>query len=308
MIVTFCFGGELSLMFWNVENLFDVEDEPAKQDGDFLPGGAKRYTYRSYCLKIQHLSDVINRVHPDLLAMVEVENRYVLLDLKTELRDEDYWEILIDEGNDIRGIDPALMFRNDRFVYIRHLYYPVFIKERGYHSRPIMRVDLAVLNSADTLSVFINHWPSRRGGKMVSDPFRNFAAGILLQSVKTTLAEHPRYGIVMTGDFNDDRQDECLNILCSDMRIKYLEKERPQGVKGTYCHQGDWIQFDHYLCANIDETHLKILNTRIIAPHWIRDNTTNGPLRFYEGMTILGGYSDHFPILLKLGFKRKIVE
>ncbi len=295
-------------MFWNVENLFDVSDDLRKKDGDFLPGGIKRYTYRAYCLKVQHLADVINHSKPHLLAMVEVENQKSLEALRNELNYRNQWNIIIDEGPDIRGIDPALMYRKDKFIYVSHQYYPVFIKERGYHSRPLMRVDLAIKETYDTLSIFINHWPSRRGGKLVSDPYRNYAASVLIGAVEKTLTGHSDYRLVITGDFNDDRYDECLEILCKHPFIEYLEKNCPKNVKGTYYHNGEWIHFDHFLISNFENAEIEIKNTQIMAPHWIRDKATNGPLRFYRGAKNLGGYSDHYPILLKLGFKRKRVE
>ncbi len=308
LLITLCFAGNLNLMFWNVENLFDIRDDPKKKDGDFLPGGIKRYTYRSYCLKVQHLADLINYIEPDVLTMVEVENRSALEALKNELKQRNKWQIVIDEGPDIRGIDPALMYRDDKVIYCDHTYYPVFIQQRGYHSRPIMRVDLAIKNSCDTLAIFINHWPSRRGGKAVSDIYRNFAASVLIGAVDKTLNDHPDYRIVLTGDFNDDHRDTCLKILCEHPNIDYIEKELPRYVHGTYYHNGEWIHFDHFLVANFKEPDHCVRSAHVIAPQWIREKETNGPLRFYKGSETLGGYSDHYPILLKLGFKRKYVE
>ena len=299
LIISCCFAGNLDLMFWNVENLFDIDDNPKKRDNDFLPGGAKRYTYRSYCLKVQHLADVINHINPDMLAMVEVESKKALECLCTELRHADLWDIIIDEGPDIRGIDPALIYRKDKFIYCSHAYYPVFIMERGYHSRPIMRVDLAVIDTADTLSVFVNHWPSRRGGKAHSDKFRNYAAECLIMAVNETISKHPDYRCIMTGDFNDDRLDECIKLL-ENAGMTYHVKTLPKKVYGTYYHDGEWIHFDHFLSYNFDSQDLSIRSTHICAPPWIREKTTNGPLRYYKGLETLGGYSDHYPILLKL--------
>lgn len=308
ILLSFCFANDLDLMFWNVENLFDISDDPQKRDNDFLPGGVKRYTYRSYCLKVQHLADVINKLKPDMLAMVEVENQSVLEELREELNYAEKWQIIIDDGPDMRGIDPALMYRNDRFIYCFHTYYPVYFEDRHYHSRPIMRVDLAVIGVWDTLSIFINHWPSRRGGKETSDPYREYAAKILLHAVDSTLFTHPAYRIVITGDFNDDRHDECLKMLSSDLRIIYHEKSLPRKVNGTYYHEGEWIHFDHFLTANFTGAELSINKTEVIAPWWIREKASNGPLRYYKGIENLGGYSDHYPILLKLAIKRKNVE
>ena len=302
-----CFAGDLSLMFWNVENLFDIEDDPLKRDNDFLPGGAKRYTCRSYQLKVQHLADVINHIDPDLLAMVEVENKNTLEYLCGELKHTDEWAIIIDEGPDIRGIDPALIYRKDKFTYCSHGYNPVYIEERGYHSRPIMRVDLAIKHTNDTISIFINHWPSRRGGKSHSDPFRNYAATCLLNAVNKTISRHKNRRIVITGDFNDDRQDDCIRLL-EQTGIEYRVKTMPKNVNGTYYHDGEWIHFDHFLTYNFNPRIISIRSCRICAPYWIRERSTQGPLRYYKGLETLGGYSDHFPILLELAITRKNVE
>lgn len=307
-MVCLCFATDLEVMFWNVENLFDIEDNPKTRDGDFMPGSAKNYTYRAYCLKMQHLADVINHVNPHILGMVEVENRIVLERLKDHLYHTADWEIIIDEGPDIRGIDPALMFRKKHAEYIYHCYYPVFIAERGYHSRPIMRVDLSLKMNKDTLSIFINHWSSRRGGKAQTDPFRIYAADILLDAVKEVRKEHPDYTILMTGDFNDDACDSCLQMLYKEPGIQYLKKDLPDGVHGTYYYNGEWTHFDHFLISFPGSPAITAKDVRISAPQWIREKGTDGPLRFYKGVKFSGGYSDHYPICLKLARKRKSVE
>lgn len=307
LILSCSFAGDLDLMFWNVENLFDIEDDPKKRDNDFLPGGAKRYTIRSFYLKVQHLADVINFIDPDLLAMVEVENENALKQLCAELSHSKDWAIIIDEGLDIRGIDPALIYRKEKFIYCSHKYYPVFIEERGYHSRPIMRVDLAIQDASDTLSIFINHWPSRRGGKQHSDKFRNYAAECLIKAINETIKEHEYHQLVITGDFNDDRHDECIRLLEKN-GISYHAKTTPKNVCGTYYHDGEWIHFDHWLTYNFSSATMSIRSCEICAPHWIREKGTNGPFRYYKGLENLGGYSDHFPILIQLAITRKYVE
>jgi hypothetical protein len=304
LIVTVGLAGDLNLIFWNVENLFDTQDNPKTRDGDFMPGGIKRYTHRACCLKVEHVADVINHINPELLAMVEVENREILQLLVRKLRHYKEWEILIDEGPDIRGIDPAIMYRRDVFELLCLKYYPVFIEARGYFSRPVMRGDFVIKESGDTLSLFVNHWPSRRGGKTLTDPYRLIAADVQRSAVQDLLQEHPTCFIVMTGDFNDDAADTCLRYLSAHPDIRYLEKKMPSTVNGTYFHDGEWIHFDHFLLAG-DSNTLQIREARIVAPDWIREKPEQGPLRFYKGMDISAGYSDHYPICLKLGFKRK---
>ncbi|MDZ7820704.1 MAG: hypothetical protein U5N26_02180 [Candidatus Marinimicrobia bacterium] len=303
-----CLAGDLCVMFWNVENFFDIRDEPWKHDGDFMPGGILHYTYRACRLKTEHLAEVINHAGPHILCMAEVENRTVLEGLRDRLYHQGEWEIFIDEGPDIRGIDPALMYRKSCAEYVSHGYYPVFIAERGYHSRPIMRADLALKESGDTLSVFINHWPSRRGGKRATDPYRMHAAKVLLEAVKALRREHPGYTVLITGDLNDARNDSSVQHLCAEPGIRYLENSLSRKVQGTYCHNGEWIHFDHLLIAHPERPVLFVTQAYVVAPFWTREKETHAPLPFYRGVNFAGGYSDHYPVCVKLEAKRKSVE
>ena len=93
---------------FNVQNLFDTVDDPGKKDP--LPAAA---AYRRQLIKlaatIHHELD-----EPDLIGVQEVENGQVLDDLlsRPEIR-ADYGSIWVD-GPDIRGIDVALLYRQDR--------------------------------------------------------------------------------------------------------------------------------------------------------------------------------------------------
>ena len=44
----------LSIGFWNVENLFDLQDDPIKNDDEFAIGGRKNVDRNIYDLKIEH--------------------------------------------------------------------------------------------------------------------------------------------------------------------------------------------------------------------------------------------------------------
>ena len=303
-----CLAGDLDVMFWNVENFFDTEDTRNRRDGDFMPGSVKHYTYRAYALKTRHLADVINHIAPDILAMAEVENRGVLRNLKKHLYHRDAWEILIEEGPDIRGIDPALMYRGDRLGYLQHRYYPVFIAERGYHSRPLMRADLVVRESGDTLSVFVAHWPSRRGGKTATEPYRVYAAGILLGAVRDLRRAHPSYTVLIAGDFNAGLRDSSLSLIASEPGIDHIRTTLPAKVHGTYYYNGEWSHFDHVFLSLPADAGFGVRRAAVRAPSWIREKGTHAPLRFYKGIACSGGYSDHYPLSLKLRLKRKSVE
>ena len=76
----------LIMGYWNVENLFDITDDPKTNDEDYLIGGRKNVTNETYNLKFQNISKVINQIMPDILGLCEVENRFVLNELNEYLK------------------------------------------------------------------------------------------------------------------------------------------------------------------------------------------------------------------------------
>ena len=70
--------------FYNLENLFDVYNDPVKNDEEFLPEGKNKWTEAKYQKKLQNMAKVIramkeeNGVWHALLGVSEIENRLVL--------------------------------------------------------------------------------------------------------------------------------------------------------------------------------------------------------------------------------------
>ncbi|MDR0795307.1 MAG: hypothetical protein LBE79_04530, partial [Tannerella sp.] len=54
--------GEFRVMFYNVENLFDTEDDPDTDDNEFTPKGARRWSPRRYYAHLQQTAKVINAI------------------------------------------------------------------------------------------------------------------------------------------------------------------------------------------------------------------------------------------------------
>ncbi|GIS54164.1 hypothetical protein Ct9H90mP29_12060 [bacterium] len=80
----------LSIGFWNAENLFDLENDPNKNDDEFSIGGRKNVTQEIYDLKIRHCSEVLFDLDTDILGLCEIENSKVLNDLNTAYKERDY--------------------------------------------------------------------------------------------------------------------------------------------------------------------------------------------------------------------------
>lgn len=71
--------------FYNVENLFDTQNDPRKADDDFTPTGRNKWKNEMYQKKLRHIAKVIDYMgQPGLMGLCEVENREVLEDLVQE--------------------------------------------------------------------------------------------------------------------------------------------------------------------------------------------------------------------------------
>ena len=130
----------VSIMTFNVENLFDNVDDPGKNDLTYLALSAKQSEehkavcgeievdrWRDQCLnwdwsddiishKLEVVAGVILQVNdgrgPDIVALQEVENLGILERLRNEhLADAGYNESILIEGHDLRGIDVAFLTR-----------------------------------------------------------------------------------------------------------------------------------------------------------------------------------------------------
>jgi len=71
----------LTIGFWNVENLFDLADDPEKNDEEFSTGGRKNVTQEIYDLKIKNTAEMLADLNADVVGLCEVENRFVLEEL-----------------------------------------------------------------------------------------------------------------------------------------------------------------------------------------------------------------------------------
>ena len=105
----------LSVGFWNVENLFDLENHPDKNDDEFALGGRKNVTKEIYNKKIKHTAEVLEDLNVDVLGLCEVENKQVLIDLNNAYPKRNY-KIVHYESPDERGIDNALLYDPNKFL------------------------------------------------------------------------------------------------------------------------------------------------------------------------------------------------
>ena len=107
----------MTVGFWNAENLFDLVDDPNKNDEEFSIGGRKNVTSDIYDLKIKHSTEVLSDLNVDVLGLCEVENLKVLKDLNRSYSNRNY-DIIHYDSPDERGIDNALLYDRNRFTVL----------------------------------------------------------------------------------------------------------------------------------------------------------------------------------------------
>lgn len=313
--------------FYNLENLFDTLDDPNKNDDDFTPAGANGYTAKVYRDKLSKLEEVLSQIgtdiNPDGFAFVgvaEIENDQVLQDLvaQPKLANRNL-KIVHYDGPDERSIDCGLLY-NPRYFKVKSSQ-SLFVRlENPDHTLHFTRDILWVsgLLGGEPIHVFVNHWPSRRGGEEASAPGRASAAGVAKHVIDSLMKIDPNTKVVLMGDLNDDPTSASVkdvikakynvdDINPGDMYNPwqdYLKK----GI-GTLAYQDSWNIFDQIMLSsgflNKEQNGFYFQKAHIFNRNFMITKTgryKGYPMRTFDGAVYIGGYSDHFPtycVLLK---------
>lgn len=317
------------VMFYNVENLFDTEDDPEKRDEEFTPDGDRYWSNYRYNQKLQNIYKVIVGVGewdlPQIVGLCELENRKVLEDLlsNTPLYKTDY-KIIHYESPDRRGIDVGLLYREEFFTPISHkailVDWPARISTGT--TRDVLYV-CGTTKSNDTLHVFVNHWPSRWGGQMETEEKRMFVAKIVKKQTDSIFRTNKNANIIIMGDLNDHPTDrsllETLKAKTEFDKIKnnylynlsyYLEEVKKLG---SHKYNGQWGILDHIVVSGalLDTTstvYTTLEDAHIFNADFLLEDddkyTGKRVNRTYIGFKFHGGYSDHLPTYVDLKFNK----
>jgi len=310
------------VMFYNVENLFDIFDDSLKEDNDFLPSGLMRWNFTRYNKKINSLYKTIVAAGewnpPSIVAFCEIENKKVLEDLVYGTYLSKYgYRIIHEESPDPRGIDVCMIYRKSCVNLIDYCYWvPKGIPSDKFASRSVLYSKMLI--QGDTVHFIINHWPSRRGGVLaregmrieIAEMVRNKADSIILKS-------HGGAKIIIAGDFNSTPDDKEMKVLVAERDpevnslVNLSERMAVKGL-GTYRYLGIWEMIDQVIISEAlmpgnNGLVTGSMNLTIFNPVFLlkRDSKYPGfsPFSTYRGYKYVGGYSDHLPVLLDLEFR-----
>jgi hypothetical protein len=323
----------VTIMTFNVENLFDTKDDPGKDDKAYLPIDAKQSaqhiaecdsipvaSWRDDCLnldwneaalqtKLALLADTIRQVDdgrgPDIIVFQEVENRAVLERLRTEyLSDAGYQPTILLEGDDLRGIDVAFYSKLPlaKPAELRRIAFEDF-PDRAGDTRHILEATFE-LPDGSLLTGFAVHFPA---------PYQPTEMRIKayehLNSLRDALPDD-HYAFA-AGDFNttssEDREQQMLDRFVRPGWI--AGHDLCAGCKGSYFYarDDDWSFLDMILFSpargekttwNIRADSVQIANQ--FAPQVTIDGT---PAKFK--LATGSGVSDHWPLLLTIESTQK---
>lgn len=310
-----------TIMFYNVENLFDIDNDPTTIDEEFLPNGDRFWNNHKFYLKLKRIFQVIMAAGqgelPVVIGLCEIENQTVLeLLLHTTPLAKMGYKIVHKESPDRRGIDVALLYREDLFDPINYKTFPVINpNDTEFKTRDILYVKGKIAN--DTLHFFINHWPSKYGGLMETIPLRALAAKTLRTNIDSLFTLNSNSKIIAMGDFNDSPFDESISkelmalthfdsiSLSSLYNLAYPLAEIG---RGSNKYQGKWELIDQIIVSGA-LLQPKGLSTstnsfHIFSPPFLLEPDKNflgeKPFRTYVGFKYNNGFSDHLPVLLHL--------
>jgi len=343
-------GLPITMMWYNVENLFDTIDNPHKNDQEFLPSGLKEWHRYRYYQKLNHLSEVIASIPSDrltslsetcevnnesdfwqmlpaVIGLCEVESKECLNDLTSKtMLNQLHYRSVITQCSDARGINIALLYDPTKVTLIKSYFLSV---DSTLQTRDVLVAEIVIPNRqkelSDSLYLFLNHWPSRRGGSKASGKKRIQVANALAKEIHKVRERNTKAKILIMGDFNTYANSKELSMFSSNSLMYRVPTEpvssihkkifsslttrssilcNQYAIRGSYMYQGRWGSLDHFfVSSNLINN---ITYSTLFVRNWMIDKGKRlggyQPRRTYLGPRYIGGYSDHLPLLLYLSF------
>ncbi|HBL79937.1 endonuclease/exonuclease/phosphatase family protein [Aequorivita vladivostokensis] len=315
-----------TIAFYNVENLFDYEDDPLIFDDDRTPEGKDHWTQEIYEAKLANMAKVISEIgedvtgtSPTIIGLSEIENRRVLEDLLNQapLVSKDYGIVHFDSP-DRRGIDVALLYQKKLFTPTNYKAYELLLYDDEDRSKRIYTRDQLLVSGmldGEKIHVIVNHWPSRSGGEARSRPKRIKAAELNRHIMDSLFSEDPYAKIITMGDLNDDPTNQSVKDILKaksereDMKLKELYNPMEDMFKkglGTLAYRDGWNLFDQIIIST-ELTKKEYSSYRFYKAGIFNKNYLATPRGQYKGYPFrsfvngyTGGYSDHFPVFIYL--------
>jgi endonuclease/exonuclease/phosphatase family metal-dependent hydrolase len=298
---------------WNVENFFDDRLDHRTQAGDkeFDAWFAEKPAMLKE--KLDHLTSALLKLNngrgPDILGIVEVESLRAAELLRDALNARlepalQYQHILFKDAAGGRHISPAIITR---------------LGVRGdrtrLHGRRQRILEGRIIVDGKELIVFETHWTSRlREG---SERGREDYADKIYGAYHAMYKSNPRVDVLVAGDFNDTPEDfSVVKRLHATGDIEAFRRGGPEALLlnlfagkdplsyGTF-HYHRWLIFDQIAVSPgmLDDSNWScdVESLRTVNTLYKPGDRKKLPWKFgSDHDRFPRGYSDHFPITVKL--------
>jgi len=325
----------ISIMTFNVGNLFDSRHDIGKNDYTYLPLKDKKlFGYHSRCAsihvkkwrrecfsldwneqtvvaKIHQLTQVIRQYDagqgPDILILQEVENLSILNRLKSQLDKSSYQTSLLLEGPDERGIDVAIL---SKFPLIKSAKLHIIpFKQPSSRTRVgrSARITRGILEahlepfSGEKLVLFAMHFPSPFHPKWMRKQ-----ALLFLNDLSQRYSHHEK--VIAAGDVNiiPEESNELLRgIMGKDWLVSHFIGCYECIGSHYYARKDSWSFLDmiFVLKKAISNGTMKIFreSIQVFRPSKQQIDRHGHPRSFDPSS--LQGVSDHWPIVMKFSIR-----
>lgn len=305
------------IMFYNLENLFIPADSKFIQDKKNF-NGFRSWTKGRYLDKLYKIADVFDQVQlkygklPLFAGVSEVQGDLPLQDLMKLAPFHPYYDFVHFDSLDERGIDVALIYNTLEIEVLdsETMTYLFEIEDENPENYDTTRDILycKLKYKEDVFHVYVLHLPSKRE-KDINKPKRDYILGELKKRIKNN-AEDENEPVLVLGDFNTNPDDEGIkNLLQISEQTKMynpfseIYKKR---IFSTF-HYSNGLLFDQIMISQDfmqGKTSLQFLGADVFSSDKLRSNDKRfrgRPFRTYAGSRYLGGYSDHFPVVMQFG-------
>ncbi len=325
-------GQSFWVMSFNVENLFDLEDDPGKSDHAFLPLTKKQTaTHKEFCVKIPQrkwreeclyqdwnqenlnfklaqigriVKSVDNGKGPDVILLVEIENQRVL-DLLRQgpLKDLGYDSAVLIEGKDERGIDTAVL---SKFPVVSSRLHSLNLaadkntSQAAKDTRGLLQVDLR-LPDEKILTAIAVHLPSPNHPTSL----RRQA----LSQIRALIDKQPiDRAVIVGGDFNvtanEDAREQIYKDINSHSPVSHLISENPYPGTHYFPPKREWSYLDAILFSRNLTTakfswQLEPQTVQTLRVGSFQVDSEGRPVRMVVAKEPRG-VSDHLPIIARL--------
>jgi predicted extracellular nuclease len=272
---------EVVIATYNLHNLFDTQDDPRVDEGEYTPGG--RWNSERLRQRVDELARVFQVLDADIVSVTEVESEAALDALAAAILrvgGPDYAYRAISATRDGRGIRIGALSRfpivrsGGRPINIEHSCEgedgPVTLDNGRPESRPIFQVEIDL--SSDGISdlvLFGNHWKAKTNSSWPcdDDEHRIRSARQLREVIDTFIAEDPDRPVIGIGDLNafefeapvrqalgaqlDASMVQApggLYNIWGDAGVTFADgNRRNNATNASYNFRGEWTRLDHIL-------------------------------------------------------------